>query len=301
MARSSYEWLMPGSRRLVLHIGWPKTASTFFQRAVFKRDGRVQYIGKPRNKRETVRLKKFLHGRKFGWSSEIDHNYEPFLSMKNIAQDMPLIISSENLFTGTGKIIDGSGPDPKKVARGIQRVREFCGEDVDLRVLVCFRRQDEWLIANYAEQANRDEIGSQEGFEERIDRMFSSDAIDKSYLHYGEWLNEVVSRIGSGIMHPIIFEDLATRPAIIERSLGDVSGIEYEGWLAVEDREAKWARRQEAFEWRLRMPKEGPTGHLEKTVTLRSEVSRVIMKNCEKSNRWFAEQLGRSLDVYGYY
>lgn len=176
-----------------------------------------------------------------------------------------------------------------------------CGPGVDLKVLLCFRRQDEWLIANYAEQANREEPASQRNLEERVAEILSGRMARRKYLEYDLWLEELEKRVGKGIVCPMVFEDLSGSPERIERTLEDAIGLEYGGRITRENGQPVWARHQGAREWRLRLPDKGATEGLARTVKLTDELSARIMRAFQANNRRFGRYLGRDLGVYGYY
>lgn len=289
-----------GRKLVVVHIGWPKTASTFLQRSVFLPDDRVRYIGKPTGKDETALLVRFLRKRQSPEWMQEHSACEPFRALA-ASDGRPVVISSENLFTATGSIVYGEGPDPVRVARGIRRLQRFCGPEADVRVLLVLRRQDEWLASCYAEQANRREPASQRHFEERVSAILAGDTLRSMYLDYEAWLRAVTDEVGQDVFHPMIFEDLGEKPERFEQTLTEASGLDWAGRVAGTTDEPVWARRGGGNKWRLRRSVDDPRDDAPPAVELTEELSAKIMNAYTGANYRLAEYLGRDLGMYGYY
>ncbi|MEX2531227.1 MAG: hypothetical protein WD960_10680 [Gemmatimonadota bacterium] len=169
---------MPTPRRLYLHIGLPKTATTYLQQQVFGRLALVQFLEKPRSAlfRGTYDTKYGVLDRCFKrsvlvWRERGDEVFRELL--RSASEPKDLLISDEGIGTAARKPHSLRAHleafTQKAVEWGFGSVRVFCA----------VRRQDQWLGSHYAQISDRIRGASQASFE-----AFVSDWLDPAVGYY---------------------------------------------------------------------------------------------------------------------
>ncbi|MDZ7828815.1 MAG: hypothetical protein U5K33_04770 [Halofilum sp. (in: g-proteobacteria)] len=318
------------SRELVLHVGFPKTATTLLQRGLFCRDPRVVYLGKRASTERANRASAELVRRLLWSSGECWRNPRDQLvtELSNAVESPgsgPLLISYEELTGscfgalrvcnrfGNGRQI---GVDPAALA---DRIGVFAREawHGPVRVLFTVRRQDTFLASLFAQTflwRHATHINSFDRFLRSVcdTDFYSAGGLALDYA----WLAAEFERaIGTDAVSVLVYEDMVGDPSHFARELKDSLGIAPSttcealsdaGWKVRSTDRLSWQvqryrgnnRVRHAFQWAQRRLSGTPNPE---RVVLTPERSRAILDGYADSNRRLGHRLGRSLEAYGYY
>jgi hypothetical protein len=186
---------------LVLHLGLPKTGTTYLQSEVFPAMKSIRYIYKPRSDilRGTVGPEYGLMHRCFGQSTVLWREYGDAIfgailgcSMDHYRAEKTLLISDEGICMGGRHCLPGHLQELKRKAVGWGFGR--------LKVICTIRRQCQWMGSQYAQMSNRVRGAGQADFENYVDslmdyeRGFSNGGVLLDYLTLREQLVAGVGR-----------------------------------------------------------------------------------------------------------
>ena len=126
-----------GAPVLTLHIGLPKTASTFLQRSVFSSAPGLTYVRKYKELPLPVAIEKMqrVHPRRV--SDFVD----------SIGEELPegnVLVSNENVSMHVKEPWADKGPTPTRFCERVVALEPLVGT---LRVILGIRRQDQWLAS----------------------------------------------------------------------------------------------------------------------------------------------------------
>jgi hypothetical protein len=171
-----------GQGMVVLHIGLPKTATTFLQHRIFRRARRLRFVHR-RTDREADRLCAAL--RRYTAAASF---WAPGLRRRLVAQLAAragagppgcLLLSDENVSVLSSGFWSGKGPVPDRVAARLGALgAALDGRFGPLRVIIGIRRQDQWLGSRYAESAKAFPGFGQADFERRMRGLAEAEAFD---------------------------------------------------------------------------------------------------------------------------
>lgn len=205
---------------LTLHIGLPKTASTFLQYRVLNRQDRYTYIHSSASSDLEALVRRYVR------TSE---SSVPQLEDDLVAAvpDGDVLLSDENIPMSPQEPWLGTGPTPRRTARRLARLGRRVG---GVRVVLAIRRQPQWLASRYAESAKRFADFGQADFERRVELLCQqrpSGAL--RWLEYDVAYRELVSHLGRDnvLMHPV--ELLRDDPALALSRLEGFLGCD--GWV----------------------------------------------------------------------
>jgi hypothetical protein len=188
-------------KTLYFHIGFPKTASTFFQKEIMPSISSLKCISSPyreiisgKNPGDSIVYRYFQHSPEI-WDDRLgDVLFRDLFGEKGVEEESrDVLLSDENAY------ISGSR-DPFFVAEHMKKFREkaFSWGFSEFKVLAAFRRQDTWIASAYSQTSNRYEGASQSHFEEKVkaeidpnERYYKS-RIDLDYALQYRLLTEVV-------------------------------------------------------------------------------------------------------------
>lgn len=184
--------------RTVLHIGLPKTGTTYLQQ-LFEEVGNINYISKVNNPEFVRYLRNYLRGD--------DEQGLHLIKQFNTHSTGINIISDENISLHWLRYWNNDEPTPSKI---LYRIRDAFP---DLHMIIFgVRKQDTWLASRYAESTKNFEIAGQEDFENRVGEVLTR--IGEDWLDYGFIVN---------LMRDIFGED---RVQILHQECLDFSSIE---------------------------------------------------------------------------
>lgn len=209
-------------QELVLHIGLPKSGSTTIQeRLLALLPGN---LGEPRTdewsrilRRDLVALLKQprsgrdLEAGAIDWIRTLDR----VVPRADAVQDR--LVFSEEMLTrpsfyfrtpSTPRYVDNIHP----VVTVIGAIRR-CSIDrfSRVRVLICLRRQDQFLASYYAQSSNRLPFAGQADFERRVIRLLQDDSLQgRRYLDWASLVQQLWSVVGRENVQVVFLENMAT-------------------------------------------------------------------------------------------
>jgi hypothetical protein len=199
--------LLPATaRHVVLHVGMPRTGTTYLQnqcelhRAELLEQG-VLYPATGHVREEGLR--DFRTAGHLTWWQEgiLKDDPRPVRQVDDEIAAAPgahtVLLSSEDLFF----MLD---------ERTLERIAEALG-DAQVRIVVYLRRQDRWLESMYAEAVTGGYFWLTAGFEEYVaDAIAGARMIGwpgaQIRLEYGEWLVRLRDRFGTDAVHVGVYE-----------------------------------------------------------------------------------------------
>ena len=156
-------------RLVVLHIGLPKTGTTFLQKHVFQA-APLTFAHRLRTP-EWAGLCADLRGYARGHALLAPYRrHRVAQALRAAAPEEPgtLLVSDENISLGAHALWVGGGPSPETVAARLGVLAPKVAALGQLRVLIGVRRQDQWLAARYAQSAERHSEFNQVDFDRRM-------------------------------------------------------------------------------------------------------------------------------------
>lgn len=201
-----------------LHIGLPKTATTFWQMKVFPGLDSLIFLHNNSNVKSTQKLlfdlRHYCHkGYKSadGFSALLDR----LQRFESCFPNKELLISSENMsLTSTG-FWNEDGAGPEEVIERLKVLQAALGHP-RFRVLFGTRNPESWYPSRYAESAKNFEDFCQSDFDRRIENLNNKGVVSK----VSHWLNyNLVSKIlnetfGNENVLTMSTENLEAEPAL---------------------------------------------------------------------------------------
>jgi hypothetical protein len=199
-------------KKLIVHIGYPKTATTTLQKFCFEKlhnDGVINYLGKyfdESNKYSREIIEYILYGK---MTEELNKEIE---YIKKLDLSKISIISNEDLSLSFLKHIDNfyiKGINPDLV---IERIYKIFSKIFDeIHILVSFRAQVSMLYSFYVEiykwkyrhikELNSFEKFLEDGFKYKQNGNFLM-------FYYGEIYKKYINKFGKENVHILLFEDI---------------------------------------------------------------------------------------------
>lgn len=168
---------------IIVHIGLPKTGTTFLQYRVFAPAfGRDFYHWK--NSEQVRRIRRAIQHRQTGYSEEMLSAARYFGRKR---ERRPIIITCENISSQGEGFWAGTGPSPLEVGEQLRSFRDAAGlKPYEFKVLVGVRRQDQMLASRYSQYSLHFEDSSQEDFETRAAAILEATSIQSGHrwLYY---------------------------------------------------------------------------------------------------------------------
>ncbi|GGE32346.1 hypothetical protein [Psychroflexus planctonicus] len=148
---------------LYLHIGNPKTGSTYLQKKVFPELENITYHYKPKyNILKEYRNQKSTFGRFMRSSPVVWKNFGDVLLNNlglNSFEKSDILVSDEHFVEAN---------DPFRIAQHLHELKKRIYKSHNLKILMIIRRQDTWISSCYAEVSNTHKRVSQKHFREYI-------------------------------------------------------------------------------------------------------------------------------------
>lgn len=273
---------------LIVHIGLPKTASTFLQYRIFRTQDRYTYIHNAKSGPLEKGLKRFVRAADDAVDDALDR------VVKNLP-DTPTLVSDENISMNGAEPWRDAGPVPDETGRRLRMLAERVGE---LRVVLGVRRQDTWFASRYAESAKLFEDFCQEDFERRIavldrDRLVGA----LSWLRYDRAYQHLAEAVGAANVCVVPTEMVGDDLPEALRMLEDFLGVD--GWLeAVRTGGINQVRNNVLSvgdgEWRMR-------GHEGQMLRLSQALSDTILDTFRDCNRELVRRVRLPLERFGYF
>lgn len=281
---------MARKRKVCVHPGLPKTATTTLQKQIFPviADDRISYLG-----RNTELEKQVIQLRRFFVSSGIN------LNLKGSFKHGGVLVSDENICMTPEHPWKAEGVTPPEVlAVNISRFSQLVSEDAIPSSLITIRRQDQWFASRYAESAKIMNNPSQEDFERRVKSIFlhsGQSQFDRlRWLHF-DYLRQVFNICVGDEMLFVPQEFLAESPVEWTDKIADFLEIDDHSVNECSD-EDDWVNSLsiKGGKWRLK-------GHSDRSIGLTNELSEIIMEPFRVGNEKLALVIDLDLSKYGYF
>lgn len=219
------------TRRLVLHIGLPKTATTFLQHYIMKPAVGHRFIHRKRGDRARRICRSFREYAAADDPTWICHREQIRAKLiandKKSANDRTIIVSDENI-SGRGiQFWHGRGPGPKQLSERLAALAQSLGDCFPtLRVVIGIRRQDQWLASRYAECSTGFDNFSQSDFGPRIVEITRLDPLGPvfDWLDYYKVYSLFSQALGADNVFMYSVERLRAEPENTLKDLGEFVG-----------------------------------------------------------------------------
>lgn len=334
---------------LTLHIGMSKTGTTFLQQRFFPLLPGIDFKDQPRTKLLNGGPYQGLLARAFKrspalWADLGNELFTDLIGGKNLSgTGNPLLISDQS--AGPALFEPGNYGGPQ-LERERNRTDQLCSHlqsfseiakkrgASSVRVILIFRRQDEWLASKYAQRSDRIHNASQKHFESRIRSVIApADGYytDGITLNYHYLLQQLIQSVGKENLLMLPYEMFKHAPskylATLARFITSLRDAEINRVIdSVELRQTN-VRSVSVNTWQLRRN----TGSSVPTLRLRPgrlfqklglphrvtltldaiipkgdiflspELRKEIMGRYTETNRRLAESMKMDLGQYGYY
>lgn len=297
-------------RYFFIHVGLPKTATTFMQNSIFKKSLEINYMNRKRvndyfEKVVGVGLRKIFSLSPLIWNGP---GREALIQLiRRFGVSKSLVISDEN-FSVNADFFSFSGslhiPDPYIVAAHMKSIDNIARDNgfAGVKVVISIRRQDTWLASRYVQSADKISVFSQEDFERRVNNIFSCNKFaysKKVWIDY-EYLLDVFSwAVGPKNVHFFPMEKLSAHPV---EFVGELDSLfcargSFVDMAKQEDFFAKKSTNSKGSStWSIMTPAGG-----EVFIELNEDLRERLISEFRDSNMVFDKRLRLGLSSYGYY
>jgi hypothetical protein len=252
---------------LVLHIGLPKTATTFLQYKIFKRAEGVGFVhrsGGGEAEALCAELRKFAAAKSPKSTEHRRRLGEMLAARARPAPPRCLLVTDENVSVNATDFWKGKGAEPARLARRLGNLRRDLRESYPvLKVILGIRRQDQWLGSRYAESSKNFPGFGQADFERRMREIAAAETLDGplAWLDYAAVREAFTAALGARNFLMLPMERLTEDPRAALRETGDfLGGIDLVARYAAAEAKGEGLRRNtlSAGEgvWALRSGKE---------------------------------------------
>lgn len=306
---------------LALHIGLPKTATTFLQTGIFPALDGLTFLATPGTALFAGPSDADAGGRLMAaamkrsaaiWRDRGDLLFSEMLGAREAWTPRDVLVSDE----GIGRIASR----PALLGEHIDAIGREAGRWGFSKVLVLavFRRQDHWFASHYAQMSDRNPSASQADFERAARSVLSP--FETRYrlgmlMDYAALHEVLTGTLGRDRVLMLPFERLAAAPDAFHRSIARFLGVpapQFGGAVATADRNARSAG---AGTWQVRplrpaagrmsrlrsLPQRLAAGRRERTITLTPDLSAAMLSAYRDSNTRLAAALGVDLAAFGYF
>ena len=264
-------------RLVVLHIGLPKTGTTFLQRQVFARTPGLTFAHRnlaPERRRLCEDLRRYA---KFPSVLAPLLRYRVASGLRAAAPRDPgtLLVSDENIGVDAHTLWRGRGPSPESLAARLAALAGTVAPLGQLRVLIGVRRQDQWLASRYAESARIYPDFGQVDFDRRMARLHGMDPLSAPWrwADYAAVERAFSAALGAENVMLLSLEHVTSAPARSMNELGRFLGVRVK---RLPKRKARNALSLGDNTWRMR----GGSGAL----LLKPDVQDMILERFAASN-----------------
>ena len=275
---------------IILHIGLPKTGTTFLQQLF----GHVPDLAFVHRKMGAAEAGICHDLRRLGRANPLlghfyRHRFAAQLRrlVSEKAGSRNLLVSDEDVSVAAGGFWRGAGPRPQGLSHRLAALgRQLGPAEGPLRVIIGIRRQDQWLASRYAESSRMYPDFGQDDFNARLTRIADTGPMPGplgwlDYHHVRECFARALSA-ENVLLLPL--EHLAGAPDHALKEIGRfLGGIELSNAFAIAHRKRRRRNRLSIGEnaWRLR--RDGTP------LTLAPELQAALRARFAASNRALAE------------
>lgn len=170
---------------LIIHIGLPKTATTFLQHQIFNRTEGLRFVHRSTGP-AGHKLCEAFRNLASAASEEIEEHRQTIrrrllrAKAKSGTSAAPVtLVSDENISIHWSRFWDGEGSSPRDLARRFADLRHDLADAFPaFRVLIGIRRQDQWLGSRYAESSKSKAEFGQPDFDRRMAEVAAVPRLD---------------------------------------------------------------------------------------------------------------------------
>ncbi|MFQ8432716.1 hypothetical protein [Amaricoccus sp. W119] len=266
-------------RMVVLHIGLPKTGTTFLQHQVFARAPELAFAHRrvtPEHERLCFDLRRYARFPALA-APFLRHRTASGLRAAAPRDPGTLLVSDENIGLDAHSLWRERGPSPESLAARLVPLAEAVAPLGQLRVLIGIRRQDQWLASRYAESSRYFDTFGQVDFDRRMARAHAAEDLTGPWrwADYGLVERAFSERLGAENVMLLSLEHLTGRPMRSVRALGAFLGGVNLRPAAVKKRRRRNARALRDNVWRMQNGAE---------LALTSDVRDMILERFGPSN-----------------
>jgi hypothetical protein len=210
---------------LVVHVGLPKTGTTFLQHRVLAQAPGIVFVhrgGGPRQARACASFRHFAHASAL---TAPFHRRRLVTHLRALTGSGPLLVSDENISVKAAHFWTGGGTGPDRLARRLAGLAADLGP---LRVILGIRRQDRWLASRYAESSRHFPSFGQHDFDRRMAEIAAAPALPGplGWLDYQAVRAAFAAALGAENLLLVPLERLAAAPEATLDVIGGFLGIE---------------------------------------------------------------------------
>lgn len=213
-------------KKLILHIGYPKTATTTLQEGLFLNlhsEGKINYLGRTVSSTHTKSGRSAFNGQ--DWVMDIKRYLlfdEPLnFSSESLSGEKINVISDEGLCThsfyykATYNVIVEPFTFPEKL-------KKFFGPEIDVHLLVSIRNQPQLIFSYFIQKYNF--IIQNIGNISFIDFINNKDTNFLDIYKFSEII-EQYKTVFDADATVLLFEDILNRPEIVFKQLSNLLGL----------------------------------------------------------------------------
>ena len=206
--------------KLFLHVGFPKTASSTFQKHLYSRHPGLFYVGRPFSDSMAAIESDILTLDSARFEQGLPEHQKRFRQEIAGADDRPILISHEGFLRNTRY----SGHDLWTTAERIHRVfADALGDDAETNVIILIRNQADLLLSHF--------VQFMKGSQKDLDELVTASLRDPgsgffSSLFYCELFDHYSKLFGKEHLKILVFEEFVRDSAAFVFQLSDILGID---------------------------------------------------------------------------
>lgn len=208
---------------LIVHIGLPKTGTTFLQHRVLAPSPGLDFVHRKYGPEQAAIAWEF---RRFADAGPFSHPFRRRRLLRLLRDhaartgsdpSRPVVVSEENISIMPVGFWRGKGPSPDGLARRLAALgARLDGRLAPLKVVIGLRSPDQWLASRYAESSKHSNAFTQEDFDRRVAAIAGGAPLEGPLA----WLDQ--RRVASAFVDALGAEKVLLLP--LERLAGDPAG-----------------------------------------------------------------------------
>ena len=213
---------------LTLHIGLPKTGTTYLQKNVWPKAPELLLVHRlqgPQAETVCMDLRRYVRANALA-AALLRYRIRRALlreAARAAAEGRAMLVSAENISVHSIAFWRGSDPDPEHVARRLADLAHSAGRPLaPVRVIIGIRRQDQWLASRYAGSGKDLPELSQADFDRRLTGIVRSRELagGLAWLDHARVHAAFAAVLGPGNVHLYRLEDIGSDPVRTVERMG---------------------------------------------------------------------------------